>query len=154
MLQFLYVFIGGGLGALSRYLSDRLVSSLFSAKFPLGTLFVNCVGALLIGFLINFFDPNSPGAANTRLRLLLITGFLGGYTTFSAYSLETARCFMDGNVKQALLNILLNNALCIALVFAGMRLNRVIIEQSVHLSPTPTTETGGDAGLGRAYPPA
>jgi hypothetical protein len=45
--------------------------------------------------------------------------------------IETARCFMEGNVKQALLNVLLNNALCVALVFAGMRLNRVIMEQSV-----------------------
>jgi len=129
MLQFLYIFIGGGTGALLRYLSDRFAASLFNAKFPLGTLFVNCVGALLIGFLISFFDPHNPNAANTRLKLLLITGFLGGYTTFSAYSLETARCFMEGNVKQALLNILLNNALCVALVFAGMRLNRAIMEQ-------------------------
>ena len=131
MLQLLYIFIGGGIGAISRYSSDRLVSSLFNAKFPLGTLFVNCAGALLIGFLINFFDPHNPNAANMRLKLLLITSFLGGYTTFSAYSLETARCLMEGNIKQALLNVLLNNALCIALVFAGMRLNRVIMEQSV-----------------------
>jgi fluoride exporter len=132
MLQFLCIFMGGGIGAMLRYLSDRFVSSVFNAGFPLGTLFVNCVGALLIGFLINFFGPQNPNAANMRLRPLLITGFLGGYTTFSAYSLETARYLMVGNIKQALLNVLLNNALCIALVFAGMRLNKVIMEQSVH----------------------
>jgi len=109
-----------------RYSSDRVVTSVFNIKFPMGTLFVNCAGALLIGFLINFFDPQTTGAANTRIKLLLITGFLGGFTTFSSYSLETVRCFVEGNVKLGLLNILLNNVLCVALVFVGMRLNRMV----------------------------
>ena len=78
----------------------------------------------MIGFLVNMFDLNN---ANMKLRLLLITGFFGGYTTFSAYSLETVQYFLNGNIKQALLNIFLSNILCIIFVFVGMYVNRIVI---------------------------
>jgi CrcB protein len=123
-MNFLYVIIGGGIGAVLRYFSSQFINSSLNIKFPLGTLFVNCIGALLIGFLINIFDVFQ---LNIKWKLFLITGFLGGYTTFSAYSLETVQYFINGNIKHALINILLNNVLCILFVLLGILLNRLII---------------------------
>jgi len=116
-MVYLLVILGGGIGALSRYLSTQFVNSIFKTQFSFGTVFVNCVGALLIGFLISFFDMN---VLNAKWKLLIVTGFLGGYTTFSAYSLETVQYFLNGNVKYALLNILTNNVLCILFVLLGL----------------------------------
>ena len=128
-MTYVYVALGGGAGALMRYLASRAVNLLFSpALFIPGTLAVNCAGALFIGFLSGLFD-GAAGAAGTAayqtLRPLLITGFLGGLTTFSAFSLETARFIQQGNIAAALVNVVLNNILCLLCVFAGMGLFRL-----------------------------
>jgi CrcB protein len=99
------------------------VNNLSNNNFPLGTIFVNCIGALLIGFLINIFDIFG---INAKWKLLIITGFLGGYTTFSAYSVETVNYFINGNIKYGIMNILLNNILCIIFVLLGIWLNKII----------------------------
>jgi CrcB protein len=117
--------IGGGAGALLRYFSNRFINSLFTdITFPPGTLFVNCLGALLIGFAINIFELFP--AASGKWKLFITTGFLGGYTTFSTYALETAQYFINGNIKRALTNILLNNVLCIVFVLSGMWLSKIL----------------------------
>jgi CrcB protein len=118
-----YVVIGGGIGALLRYLSSQLIHSSVNTKFPLGTLFVNVFGALLIGFVINIFDVFS---MNNKWKLFIVTGFLGGYTTFSTYALETVQYFIDGNSRHALANILLNNVLCILFVLLGIWLSKML----------------------------
>jgi CrcB protein len=120
-MSYLFVLIGGGTGALLRHLSMRFFNAFVPVKYPIGTLFVNCLGALLIGFLINAFDG---AALDAKWKPLLITGFLGGYTTFSTYSLETARYVLDGNVKRAILNIVLHNGLCLVFVLLGMALRK------------------------------
>jgi len=122
-MNLVYIVIGGGIGALLRYLTSQFVNNLYNKSFSLGTIFVNCVGALLIGFLINIFDLFG---INTKFKLLIITGFLGGYTTFSTYSLETVNYFVNGNIKYGILNILLNNILCILFVLFGLWLNKII----------------------------
>jgi CrcB protein len=122
-MSLIYIVIGGGVGALLRYLTSQFVNNLYSKSFSLGTIFVNCVGALLIGFLINIFDMFG---INSKFKLLIITGFLGGYTTFSTYSLETINYFINGNIKYGMLNILLNNILCIFFVLFGLWLNKII----------------------------
>jgi len=125
-MAYLAVVLGGGIGALLRYLSTQFINSITKTQFSFGTIFVNCVGALLIGFLVNFFDLYS---LNPKWRLLIITGFLGGYTTFSAYSLETVQYFINGNIKYAIMNILINNVLCILLAFLGLWLNKIIFSK-------------------------
>jgi CrcB protein len=122
-MNFLVVFVGGGIGAAFRYLTTQVESHVFHDKFMFGTVVVNCIGALLIGFLINIFDIFS---LNLKWKLFLVTGFLGGYTTFSAYALESANYILGGNIKYAVLNIVLSNVLCILFVLFGMWLNKII----------------------------
>ncbi|MCL1931134.1 MAG: fluoride efflux transporter CrcB [Treponema sp.] len=125
-MAYILVILGGGTGALLRYISTQSVSAVLKTHSSWGTLFVNCVGALLIGFLVNFFDMN---VLSAKWRLLLVTGFLGGYTTFSAYSLETVQYFISGNVKYALINIFANNILCILLVLLGLWINNLVFSK-------------------------
>ena len=122
-MSLIYIVIGGGIGALLRYFTSQFVNNLFNKNFSLGTVFVNCIGALLIGFLINIFDLYG---INTKYKLLIITGFLGGYTTFSTYSIETVNYFINGNIKYGILNILLNNILCILFALLGLWLSKII----------------------------
>lgn len=118
----LLVFIGGGLGALSRWgLScglERLTLKTALHKFPLGILACNLLGCFLIGCLFGLFAKNHPA----WVFPLLVTGFLGGFTTFSTFGLDTYEAFRDGLPAVALLNIALSVLLGLAAVWAGLRL--------------------------------
>ncbi len=85
-MNYVWVFIGGGLGAVSRYILAGLVQSWFPVDFPLGTFVVNMLGSFLIGFL---FSLEGFGFLSAESRLLLMVGFLGGFTTFSSFMLES-----------------------------------------------------------------
>jgi CrcB protein len=124
-MKFIVILLGGGIGAVLRYIGSQYFNTLFGTTFSAGTLFVNTLGALLIGFLFNLFQSF---AVQPELRLFLITGFLGGFTTFSAYSLETVQYFLEGNIKYGILNIVLNNILCITLVILGMWISKTILK--------------------------
>jgi CrcB protein len=124
MTGYLLVFIGGGAGALSRHLSIQFWNALIPAQFAFGTLFVNCAGSLCAGFLSSVLGAALPDAT---ARLLVMTGFLGGYTTFSTYALETARYFLNGDMKRAAVNILCNNVLTLLCVVFGMMLHRALM---------------------------
>ena len=131
MTPYVVVLIGGGLGAAARYGSSQLINALWVKPFPLGTLCVNALGSFLIGFLYQTFASAKVPAVITavitaELRLFLITGFLGGYTTFSSYALETLRLFSAGQVKQALFNILVNNLAALVLVWLGIGLSKAL----------------------------
>jgi len=97
--KYLMVIAGGGAGALARYVLSVAVMSWYSGRFPLGTFLINVTGSFAIGLLVTvFFDsPN--------VRLLLVTGFLGGYTTFSSFEFESWAAFDNGARWIGLLNL-------------------------------------------------
>lgn len=109
-----FIAAGGAAGALARY----AVVCMFGGNLSLwSTLVVNITGSFAIGFLAASFSTG--GALPRHLRPLLITGFLGAYTTFSAFSLETVLLLKNGNFKLAALNFMLTNAFCFAAVVLG-----------------------------------
>jgi CrcB protein len=125
MIKYAALFAGGGLGALLRFLSAQAVIKIFAASFPAGTLAVNEAGSLALGFLYKMFAVR---AAPPELRLFLVTGFLGGYTTFSSYALATANLLLEGRYRQAAANFILNNALCLIFVIAGMVFEQWVVD--------------------------
>jgi fluoride exporter len=88
------VMLGGAFGSLARYVTGTAIMGRFGARFPLGTLFVNVTGSFLIGLLMALLTERWQPHPNWRL--LLVVGFLGGYTTFSSFEYETYRAVRDG----------------------------------------------------------
>ena len=126
MQQIIYIAIGGSVGAVSRYLISKGINILSAGIFPYGTLAVNIAGAFLIGFLFSFFNDI---VIPVHYKSMITVGFLGAFTTFSTYSLESVNLFMSGEYKIAALNILLNNFLSLAAVMGGILIFRLIQQQ-------------------------
>ena len=116
MQNILLLMAGGALGTLSRFLLSSITNRVFMNSFPIGTLLVNASGSFLIGLLWGLFDA---GQLSTSMRLFLFVGILGGFTTFSALSLETLQLIKNGSMGMAAFNIIANNLLGIGLVFLG-----------------------------------
>lgn len=115
--EILLVGLGGGLGSIFRYLTSVLAGKLLPSPFPWGTLVVNIVGCLLIGLLVGMFEKGQ--LLSSELRLLLIAGFCGGYTTFSAFALENINLFSNQHSSLAFLYIAASVLLGLAAVWAG-----------------------------------
>ncbi|GHV15513.1 putative fluoride ion transporter CrcB [Fibrobacterales bacterium] len=115
-MSFLFVFLGGGLGSLGRYGTGLLAKHFFGAGFPLGTLAVNLLGCFAIGFLTAKFGKIAP---SEELRNFLIAGMMGGFTTFSAFGLDSLLLFREGSLHFAILNVVLNVCLGLLLVWTG-----------------------------------
>jgi len=112
----LWVGLGGAAGAILRYLVVALASQL-GHSFPLGTLIVNITGSLLIGLFAGFTLTHVDSAQD--LKLFFQTGLLGAFTTFSAFSLDTLMLWQQGLWRLAVLSIVFNLVLCLAVVLAG-----------------------------------
>ena len=115
------VFLGGGVGSVCRYLMSVFIGSLWDGAFPLGTFLINIIGCFLIGFLGGLSERMT---VEPNLRLLLQTGFLGGFTTFSSFGLETTQLARSGEYGLASANMLASNLVGIAFVFSGFALSR------------------------------
>lgn len=113
--------LGGALGAVSRFIVGTLVLKIYSAVFPLGTFLINVTGSFLIGILMMLFI-NRPGIS-ANWRLFLVTGILGGYTTFSTFEWETFTALRDGAGAVALLNVMLSVGLGLGGVWIGATLS-------------------------------
>ncbi len=118
MEKLLWVMLGGSLGAASRYGISLLTINLFGTRFPWGTLAVNMAGCFLIGLMFGLSDRVR--LLTPDMRLLLITGFLGALTTFSAFSMETVAAGQSGMRVLAMVNILVNNLGGLAMSVLGL----------------------------------
>lgn len=121
------VAVGAVLGGLARWLASLLILPI--SGFPLATLFVNVTGSFIIGFYSTLTGPDGRWFASAEQRQLVMTGFCGGYTTFSSFSLETVRLLRSGLTEAALLNIGVSVVTWLLAVWLGyaaaVRLNRL-----------------------------
>lgn len=122
MNSLVLVFIGGGLGAVSRHLTGMAVMRASGPGFPWGTMVVNIIGSFIMGCLIAWLARRSSGDAD--LRLLLATGFLGGFTTFSAFSLDAVTLYERGALTAAAAYVIASVTVSILALFGGLWLAR------------------------------
>lgn len=111
---------GGAMGCVLRFLSVQWVARLHDGAFPLGTMFVNLVGSLIIGAMLARYDDSQ------TVRAFFVTGVLGGFTTFSAFSWDALQLLQRGQWAQAAFYILGSVALCIAAAWVGFALMKAV----------------------------
>lgn len=119
MLTYFWIMFGGALGSGARFCASGLVAERYGTFFPLGTLFVNVTGSFVIGFVAALTDPGGPLLVSPRVRQFVMIGICGGYTTFSAFSLQTLDLARDGDWLRAGLNSVLSFACCLFAVWLG-----------------------------------
>lgn len=122
MKEVIMVGIGGAAGSILRYLSSQLVQKYYNGHFPLATFTINVLGCLLIGVLIGYFSKTQ--LLQNDWKLLLITGFCGGYTTFSAFASENLNLINNNQIGLAVFYIALSVFLGIGAVWIGLLLSR------------------------------
>jgi CrcB protein len=127
--SYISVALGSIVGGVARYLVSVLFLSQFGSGFPWGTLFVNVTGSFLIGFYAALTGPDGRLFVSPRQRQFVMVGICGGYTTFSAFSLETLRLVQAGDLQAALLNLMVSVVGWMTAVWLGhalaARLNRL-----------------------------
>ena len=121
-MNYILVFVGGGLGATLRYVINMTCARCMGTAFPWGTFIINITGSTVMGLIAGYLAFK--GEASQPWRLFLMTGILGGYTTFSAFSLDTAVLYERGELGLALAYVLGSVVLSIAGLFAGLALVR------------------------------
>lgn len=122
-MHYLYIALGGAIGAALRYLISGWTYSLLGTSFPWGTMVVNLTGSFLIGL---FWQLFADAAVSPNMRLLIMTGGLGAFTTFSTFALESLNLFLDGEAGYGMANILVSDFLGIVLVLAGIVAGRMV----------------------------
>jgi CrcB protein len=126
--QFLVIALGGSLGAMTRFWVANTVYTFFGRDFPHGTLFINVSGSFLMGFLTEVMLQRFPVSVEYRAAILI--GFLGAYTTFSSFAIETYYLIEQGTYLKAIANIFLSVLLCIGAVWIGLVWARTLFEGS------------------------
>jgi fluoride exporter len=129
MMTYIWIAIGSALGGVARHWCTLVATAWFGARFPWGTLFINILGSFVIGFV---FAITAPGGrfeeAPLDARLFVMTGICGGYTTFSAFSLQTLSLFQEGAWARGGAYIAASVLLCLFAVWAGYALAVAINE--------------------------
>jgi fluoride exporter len=124
-MNYLLVFVGGGLGSVLRHIVNVVCPKLFGTHFPYHTFIINITGSTVMGLIAGYLAFK--GEAAQPWRLFLMTGILGGYTTFSAFSLDTAVLYERGEIGLAALYVLGSVVLSIIGLFAGLALIRGVM---------------------------
>jgi CrcB protein len=120
-MKYLLILLGGGAGSLARYLAGSAIAARLGARFPTGTMLVNVTGCFLIGLIMTLLTERQP---HPYWRLVLVVGFLGGYTTFSSFEWETYSAVREGGFWIGLVNIVGSVGLGYAAVWLGALLAR------------------------------
>lgn len=124
MTRFLLVCLGGAIGSGARYLTSLWAAAAFGIAFPYGTLIVNLGGSLLLGALMHMATATE--LLTPELRLLLTTGVMGGFTTYSTFNYETTAYFREGAWGMGALNIALTVAGCLVAGLIGLAIARAL----------------------------
>ena len=124
MYNVLIISLGAIVGANARYFLSRFAVKEFGPVFPYGTLIINVLGSMVVGFFVIWTTERV--LADPRWRLLLVVGFCGSFTTFSSYAFESMSFFDRGQWMLMFANILSSNLLCLGSALAGMALARAL----------------------------
>lgn len=125
MTRFLLVCLGGAIGSGARYLTALAAASAFGSAFPFGTLIVNVAGSFLLAFLMHV--GTSTELLSADVRLMLTTGVMGGFTTYSTFNYETTSYFREGAWAVGMMNLAATVVGCLVAGFAGLALARAIV---------------------------
>jgi CrcB protein len=116
---YIWIAIGSALGGISRYACSGLSARLIGETFPWGTFLVNVIGSFIIGFFATLTEPDGRFYMSSTTRQFVMTGFCGGFTTFSSFSLQTLNLIHDGEMVRAGANIGASVVCCLIAVWAG-----------------------------------
>ncbi len=119
LARYLWVALGSALGGAARYWMTLAVAALTGPAFPWGTILINILGSFVIGFFAALSEADARLSIPIETRLFVMTGICGGFTTFSAFSLQTLELLRNGRCDQAAINVLLSVLLCFLAVAAG-----------------------------------
>jgi CrcB protein len=119
LIAYVVVALGSAVGGLARYVCGLFIAERVSSDFAWGTLFVNVSGSFLIGVFAACTDPGGRWANSPLLRELLMVGLMGGYTTFSSFSLQTFAFLREGRLGFAMANVVASVVLCLVVVWLG-----------------------------------
>ena len=125
-MAYLWIAVGSALGGMARFWFSGVAARLVGETFPWGTILVNVLGSFLIGFLATLTGPDGRIFADTLTRQFLMLGILGGYTTFSSFSLQSLTLLQDGEWLLAGANIALSVIACLVAVWMGYALAATI----------------------------
>lgn len=132
MPGYVYIALGGALGSVARFWASGFVARHWGETFPWGTILVNVSGSFLIGLIDGLTAPGGAWLAPPAFRQFLMLGVLGGYTTFSSFSLQTLHLVRDGQWLPAGGNILLSVVLCLVGVWLGQGLGAAVVPGRGH----------------------
>lgn len=123
-MDYLWVGIGGFIGANSRYIVSRIIADRLGSAWPYGTFVINLAGALLIGIIVTTLTERV--IADPLWRQLVVIGFLGGFTTFSSYTFDAMTLIQDGEWRASLLYVLSSNILGLLCCYLGIVIARAV----------------------------
>jgi len=126
MLKYICIFLGGGAGAVCRYLVTVAMGHFSYTSFPPGTLTVNLIGSLIIGALFEFFNRF---VVPPEIRLLLTTGFLGGFTTFSSFALDNTVLYEQSKYFSLFQDMLIHNIAGLICTIAGIMAVKILFKK-------------------------